>query len=245
MTPPDKSPAVDRERWPYRMKDLCERTGLPRQAIHFYIQQRLLPEPHKAGRNMAYYGEEHVERVQLIRRLQQERFLPLKAIRALLEGREDSFTAEQRRLFGGLRAALGSALGARATEPVLVKDALQRLALEPEEVKELVEAGLVATATTPGGHEVIARDDLWLLELRAAMRDAGFTREFGFTSRDLALYDEAIAALLQREAQLLAPRLAPLPPERITAMLERGLPLINELITRLHLARVRNFIDTL
>ncbi len=23
--------------YPYRMKDLCDRTGLPRQAIHFYI----------------------------------------------------------------------------------------------------------------------------------------------------------------------------------------------------------------
>ena len=70
---------------PYRMKDLCRLTGLPRQVIHFYIQQGLVPEGHKTGRNMAYYGDEHVRRVRLVRTLQHERFLPLKASRALLE----------------------------------------------------------------------------------------------------------------------------------------------------------------
>ena len=38
---------------PYRMKDLCELTGLPRQVIHFYIQQGLVPPGVKTGRNMA------------------------------------------------------------------------------------------------------------------------------------------------------------------------------------------------
>lgn len=62
----------------YRMREL---SGLPRQAIHFYIQQGLLPEGEKTGRNMAYYSAQHVERLKIIRKLQQERFLPLKAIR--------------------------------------------------------------------------------------------------------------------------------------------------------------------
>ena len=69
----------------YRMRDLCALTGLSRQAIHFYIQQGLLPPGHKTGRNTAFYGPEHVERVNVIRRLQHELFLPLKAIRALLD----------------------------------------------------------------------------------------------------------------------------------------------------------------
>ena len=64
---------VDRGEFPFKMKDLCERTGLERQVIHFYIQQGLLPEGKKTGRNMAYYGEQHVERVKLIRKLQHER----------------------------------------------------------------------------------------------------------------------------------------------------------------------------
>ena len=74
--------------WPYKMKDLCERTGLGRQAIHFYIQRGLLPPGHKTGHNMAYYSEVHLERIQLIRKLQHERFLPLDAIKAILDEQE-------------------------------------------------------------------------------------------------------------------------------------------------------------
>ena len=43
MTATARAATLDEERWRYRMKDLCEATGLPRQAIHFYIQQGLLP----------------------------------------------------------------------------------------------------------------------------------------------------------------------------------------------------------
>ena len=40
-------PPPNPERWPYRMKDLCEATGLQRQAIHYYIKKGLLPSGHK------------------------------------------------------------------------------------------------------------------------------------------------------------------------------------------------------
>ena len=36
-------------------------------------------------RNMAYYPPEFVERIRLIKQLQEERFMPLKVIRELLE----------------------------------------------------------------------------------------------------------------------------------------------------------------
>ena len=41
MTARSEAVDLDEARWMYRMKDLCEATGLPRQAIHFYIQQGL------------------------------------------------------------------------------------------------------------------------------------------------------------------------------------------------------------
>jgi DNA-binding transcriptional MerR regulator len=60
---------TDPAQWIYRMKDLCDLTGLPRQAIHFYIQQGLLPPGRKIGRNMAWYTDAHVERLKLVRQL--------------------------------------------------------------------------------------------------------------------------------------------------------------------------------
>jgi DNA-binding transcriptional MerR regulator len=79
MTATAEAVTPDEAHWRYRMKDLCEATGLPRQAIHFYIQQELLPPGRKTGRNMAWYTDEHIERLHLIKKLQHEQFLPLKA----------------------------------------------------------------------------------------------------------------------------------------------------------------------
>ncbi len=38
----------------------------------------------RTSRNMAYYPPEFVERIQLIKRLQEERFMPLRVIREVL-----------------------------------------------------------------------------------------------------------------------------------------------------------------
>ena len=97
---------VDRSRWPYRMKDLCARTGLGRQAIHFYIREGLVPPGHKTGRNMAFYGSEHLTRLELIQQLQHERFLPLKAIKAMLNEEEESTREGQGHIPGPLPSAL-------------------------------------------------------------------------------------------------------------------------------------------
>lgn len=238
--------AVDRQKWPYRMKDLCERTGLPRQVIHFYIQQGLVPEGHKTGRNMAYYGEEHVERVLLVRRLQHERFLPLKAIRALLDDRDEAFSAAQRQQLHEIQAHLPPSLKARAERPSTIDadELLARLGLGRDDLDGMAEIGLLAVDHS-GGRPLIARDDAWLLELWADVRRAGFSPELGFTARDLAMYEEAVSQMFQRETQLLAARLEGLPPARAAALLERALPLVHTFVARYHVERAKGFFSTL
>ena len=60
--------------------------------IKHYLREGLLPEPVKTSRNMAYYPPEFVERIKLIKQLQEERFMPLKVIKAMLD--EDPERAE-------------------------------------------------------------------------------------------------------------------------------------------------------
>jgi DNA-binding transcriptional MerR regulator len=68
-----------------RMAELAARSGVARETIHFYLREGLLPRPEKGGRTVAYYGEEHLERIRLIRRLREEKYLPIAVIRRLLE----------------------------------------------------------------------------------------------------------------------------------------------------------------
>lgn len=242
--PRDRS--MDRARYPYKMKDLCDRTGLPRQVIHFYIQQGLVPEGQKTGRNMAYYGDEHIERVLLVRKLQHERFLPLKAIRALLEERDEVFSPAQQQQLRDVRTHLPASLRPSADSPATidVDEVLPRLGLDRDDVDGMVDAGILATVTD-GARTLISRDDVWMLEMWADVRNAGFSRELGFSSRDLSIYEQAVSKMFQGEAQLLATRLNDIPPEQAAQMVERVLPLVHAFLARYHVARARGFLSTL
>jgi len=68
-----------------RMGELAEASGVPAPTIKHYLREGLLPEPVKTSRNMAYYPPEFVDRIRLIKQLQEERFMPLKAIKSVLD----------------------------------------------------------------------------------------------------------------------------------------------------------------
>ena len=72
------------------------------------------PEPVKTSRNMAYYPPEFAERIRLIKQLQEERFLPLRVIRELLDVRRRRPRAPPRPGRAAGTALLARALGRRA-----------------------------------------------------------------------------------------------------------------------------------
>ena len=68
-----------------RIGELAKRAAVTPRTIRFYIQEGLLPEPLYTQKNMAYYGEDLVEKVRAIKKAQKERYLPLVVIRKILE----------------------------------------------------------------------------------------------------------------------------------------------------------------
>ena len=68
-----------------RIKDLEEKSGVPRTSIHFYLRQGLLHPSRKTGRTMAYYDESHVQRLKEIRRLKQGSRVPLALLKEHLD----------------------------------------------------------------------------------------------------------------------------------------------------------------
>lgn len=234
-------PAPAAPRADYRMKDLCAASGLERQTIHFYIQEGLLPEGRKTGRNMAFYDEGHLERLLLIKSLQRERFLPLRAIRAVLGGSGGGFSKEQRALLSEVKRRLADGAPTRelvtSSSGTTDKAALAvRAGLDVKDVDELAELGLVAAA--PGG--TVRQDDAWLVELWGELVRAGLTRERGFGPQDLALVDEAVSALFDKERSLFLERLGHLSADELATVLSRALPLMAELVTRMHAQKARD-----
>jgi DNA-binding transcriptional MerR regulator len=67
-----------------KISELAERADVPVATVRHYLREGLLPEPVKTSKNMAYYPPEFVERIRAIKRLQEERFMPLRVIRDAL-----------------------------------------------------------------------------------------------------------------------------------------------------------------
>ena len=68
-----------------RMRELAEASGVSAGTIKHYLREGLLPEPVKTSRNMAYYPADFVDRIRLIKQLQEERFMPLRLIKGMLD----------------------------------------------------------------------------------------------------------------------------------------------------------------
>ena len=67
-----------------KISELAERADVPVATVRHYLREGLLPEGVKTSKNMAYYPPELAERIRLIKRLQEERFMPLRVIREMI-----------------------------------------------------------------------------------------------------------------------------------------------------------------
>jgi DNA-binding transcriptional MerR regulator len=81
---PREAPADDR----WRVEDFAGRARLSVDTIRFYQKRGLLPPPTRVGR-IAWYGPEHLERVERIRDLQRQGFT-LAVARRVLDGELDA-----------------------------------------------------------------------------------------------------------------------------------------------------------
>ena len=64
-----------------RIKELVDKSGVPRTTIHFYLRHGLLHPPVKTGRTMAYYDESHLNRLRKIQSLKRGSRVPIAFLR--------------------------------------------------------------------------------------------------------------------------------------------------------------------
>ena len=208
-----------------RMRELAEASGVPAPTIKHYLREGLLPEPVKTSRNMAYYPPEFVDRIKLIKRLQEERYLPLKAIKNVLD--EDPE-----------RAAAMLELGDQILDRAL---AGERSRTSPAEVrkrygvpKEVLDRLAELEVLTPNSRGY-SPSDVTIIEAISRFRAGGYDEAIGFTVYDTLRYKAALEELVRQEVDVVMDRLAgEVAPERVVAMLEAGAQPLKDLIAALH-----------
>jgi DNA-binding transcriptional MerR regulator len=191
-----------------RMRELAEATGVSAGTIKHYLREGLLPEPVKTSRNMAYYPREFVDRVKLIKQLQEERFLPLKVIKEVLEdGRGEQSPERLRALIELEDRVLERALGGQASRALSEAEVKKRYAL-PAEVLDRLERLEVITPTVRSGKRRYGPDDLQIIEAVERMRASGYSEALGFTVYDTLIYKRHLEQLVSEEVSVLMERVA-------------------------------------
>jgi DNA-binding transcriptional MerR regulator len=211
-----------------KISELAESADVPVATVRHYLREGLLPEPVKTSRNMAYYPPEFVERIRLIKQLQEERFMPLRVIRDLLE-RED---AEPQRLQAMIELEdriLERAL-AGERERIPVEEVRDRYDVPKEVLDRLAELG-VLTPDEAG----YSPSDIRVVEAISRFRAGGYDESLGFTVYDTLRYTRALEPLVAEEVKVLGERLAgDVEPERALEIVEAGIGPLNDLIAALH-----------
>src|SRR5436309_14942077 len=151
-----------------KMSELAERSGVSSATIKHYLREGLLgtdEEVVRTSRNMAYYPLEFVERVRLIKRLQEERFMPLRVIRELI----GSDPERAQRLIELEDRILERAIATRQTGRVSKAKVRATYNLPVNVLERLEELGVL----TPGGRSYDA-DDVQIIEAISRFRAGGY-----------------------------------------------------------------------
>jgi DNA-binding transcriptional MerR regulator len=189
-----------------KMSQLAERSGVSSGTIKHYLREGLLPEPVRTSRNMAYYPPEFVDRIRRIKQLQEERFMPLSAIKRVID-----------------RAAEGDRARVSAAE-------LRRRYDIPREVLDRLVELEVLTPSSRG----YAPSDVKIVEAIARFRAGGYDERIGFTVYDTLRYKRALEGLVEEEVQVLMDRLGALETERAVELIDDGSAPLQDLIAALH-----------
>ncbi len=211
------------------MSELAERSGVSAGTIKHYLREGLLGskrEVVRTSRNMAYYPPEYVERIGLIKRLQEERFMPLRVIRDVIAEDPD-----------------------RAARMVELEDRILELAIEDRETGRVSRAKVRETYDVPVNVlrrleelEVLTptsrgydADDVAIIAAISRFRAGGYEEALGFTVYDTLRYRKALEPLVEEEVGVLLENLAGrVEVERAVEIIASGAEPLRELIGAMH-----------
>jgi len=213
-----------------RIDDLAHLSGVPSRTIRFYNTQGLLPPPIMRGRT-AYYNQEHILVLGIIRELKEQQNQPLEVIKQLLEIRAQHGDVQMNL---ALKQRLTRSISGTGQQVRLTKDDLaQQCEVPTQEIDDLANQGLLFPADIDG-ERIFNGDDVVLLQLYQHLAELGLPIALP------ALIRFQLRQLVRSEIaaceQYVLPQWqeAGLPLEQQTVQFEKILALTDTLISLMH-----------
>lgn len=212
-----------------KMSDLAERSGVSSGTIKHYLREGVLGDESgivRTSRNMAWYPPDFVERIRLVKRLQEERFMPLRVIKGVMErgpGHAAAIVEVEDRI-------LDLALAAQPGDRLSRRQVRERYAVPQNVLDRLAEIDVLSPDRR--GYD---RDDVQIIEAISRFRASGYDEALGFTVFDTLRYREALEPLVADEVRTLLDRLAgEVSVERAVEIIGSGAEPLRELIGAMH-----------
>jgi DNA-binding transcriptional MerR regulator len=204
-----------------KMSELAQRSGVSAGTIKHYLREGLLGEGEGVVRTPGY-----VERITLIKRLQEDRFMPLKVIKGMLDEDPDRALALVELEDKIIERALERRESARTSQ----SDIQERYDLPQVVLDRLAEIGVLTP--TARGYDA---DDVAIIEAMVRFRAGGYDEALGFTVYDTLRYREALQPLVEEEITTMLGRLAgEVEPDRAADIIASGTEPLRELLGAMH-----------
>jgi DNA-binding transcriptional MerR regulator len=212
-----------------KMSELADRSGVSAGTIKHYLREGLLGEGDdivRTSRNMAYYPPDYVDRIQLIKRLQEDRFMPLRVIKGMVGSEPE----RARALIELEDRIIERAVEQREGERMSAAEARRRYEIPRNVLDRLAELGVLTPNSR--GYDV---DDVKIIEAVSRFRAGGYDEQLGFTVFDTLRYRDALEPLVAEEVRILLDRLAgEVEVERALEIIAAGAEPLRDLIGAMH-----------
>jgi DNA-binding transcriptional MerR regulator len=218
-----------------RIGELARRSNLPLSTVRHYANEGLLGAPHKTSRNMAYYPPEALERIALVKTLQDELYLPLKVVKKLLEAYQElePDVSDLDLMFEVRDRLLERHPDLLPPVRDIPASATAQLELDAAEVDAVEQTGIV-NPRERDGQKVYDEVDYRILRALSGVRSAGLSPDLARPD-DLSLYAAALRKLAELEAVLFARRVGRGQANTdLDALVRRVIPAVNEVLCALH-----------
>jgi DNA-binding transcriptional MerR regulator len=168
-------PEVDETKM--KISELSRRTNVPKETIHYYVREGFIPRPRKKGKNVSDYDETFIERILLIKQIQDHFFLPLPIIKKIIK--QQSKSPELKALLE-LRMGYFSPLDQFLQKEVVGEDSFcKTTGMGKKWLAKFEEWGVISSITREG-EKVYSQDDVIIGRLLVDLDRAGFGPKDGF-----------------------------------------------------------------
>jgi len=179
-----------------KISELAGCAGVSKETIHYYVREGVLRKPRKTGKNKADYNESYVEQIRIIKRLQDDYFLPLSLIKKIIKHLKKQSRSEKSS-FQFLSQHFRPIDRLLSTE-IFGEDAFREATgLGRKWLAKMEEWGVIA-AELRGGDPVYLQDDVIIGKLLVDMDRTGFGPKDGYNPEDLRHIADFIREYVKR-----------------------------------------------